>query len=229
MRFVFDHYMRFLLFVCLGLGLALAPTLTRAQSVQPFPDPSTVSDAFLSCVPELKGYPERQVFLSTTFGDYAYDTVAVNLPSLIVEASNTDAEGGLESYVPPEKRYWEVTVSFDRIGNCLVVVPRYPSRAYSLLEFMPETPAHQLALQRLQHEIQLFGGTEALARQLQEMAAAPNAGSLSPERAWALQQVGLALPKGLKVSPVPPMKGGGVPPAQGVVIDGVSPAPGGTP
>jgi len=225
MVFAFSRCVRFLLFVCLGLGLVLAPTLTRAQSEQPFPDPSMVSDAFLSCVPELKDYPDRQVFFSTTFGDYAYYTLAVNLSSLVTEAANTGAEGGLETYVPPEKRYWEVTVSFDRTGHCLVVVPHYPSRTYSLLEFMPETPAHQLALQRLKHEIQLFGGTEALVRQLQEMATDPNAGPLSPERAWALQQVGIALPGGLKVAPVPQMTGGGVPPAQGVVIEGGSPTP----
>jgi len=229
MRSLFDRGVRFLLLVCLGLGLALSPTLTHAQSAeQPFPDPSMVSDAFLSCVPELKDYSERQVFFSTTFGDYAYYTVAVNLSSLVKEATNTGAEGGLDSYVPPEKRYWEVTVSFNRVGNCLVIVPRYPSRAYSLLEFMPETPAHQLALQRLQHESQLFGGTGTLVRQLQEMAVDPNAGALSPERAWAFQQLGVALPKGLRVAPAPKMTGGGVPPAQGVVVDGV-PSPSSTP
>ncbi len=95
-----------------------------------------------------------------------------------------------------EDRFLKKTVvELDSIG-CFVTVSPERIEAESLTYYIPLEPARNLALKRYQQEIERLGGQEKLQ---QEIAALEGDGGtiffLFPEQAWALQQLGIKIPK----------------------------------
>jgi hypothetical protein len=201
---------RFYFNVLLGLGLAIVlsfyATVARAQSPHYNPDqflPALSSEALSqisSCVPGLSQAPEQHLLQSAVdeATGIAYYTVMANL-STSLEQSLTRAEGGI---IPEAQRSWMVTVSFDTVTNeCTAIVPRGTRRS-AWLTLVPESVANQFSLQDLQFQSKLLQALgddprQVFQERIDRLAASREA--LSPDKAWAFQQLGFTLPSTINI------------------------------
>jgi hypothetical protein len=202
--------LRFYSNIFLGFGLVLAlsvyATVARAQAPSYNPDQflpalsSEVLNQVSPCVPGLSQTPEQHVLQSATDGvtGVAYYTIRVNLSTSLAR-SLTRAEGGL---IPESQRPWSVTVSYDpATSQCVAIVPKGTMQA-PWLTLLPEPVANQFALQDLQYQSKLFQAlgddpTRIFQERIDNLATARQ--SLSPDQAWAFQQLGFSLPSSITI------------------------------
>jgi hypothetical protein len=202
--------LRFYFNALLGLGLAIAlsfyATVARAQSPRYNPDqflPALSSEALSQispCTPGLSQTPEQHLLQSAVdeATGIAYYTVMANL-STALEQSITRAEGGI---IPEAQRSWMVTVSFDAATHeCIAIIPRGTRRS-AWLTLLPESVANQFSLQDLQFQSKLLQALGDDPRQIfQERIdrLATSREALSPDKAWAFQQLGFTLPSTINI------------------------------
>lgn len=99
----------------------------------------------------------------------------------------------------PPPTYEETIVKLDKLG-CLVIVPKEKIGEVSLTEFVPESVARSLSLQRYQKAIEEVGGKEKYQQVWNEGdVEAGDVSYLFPEDAWALKQLGINVPSNVRV------------------------------
>jgi hypothetical protein len=202
--------LRFYLNVIFGIGLAIAfsfyATVAHAQSPRYDPNQflpplsSEVLNQVSPCVPGLSQTPEKHIlqFAVDEATSVAYYTISVNL-STTLERALMMGEGGI---IPEAQRPWTATVSFDAAANqCATIVPRGTGRT-SWLTLVPESVANQFSLQDLQFQSKLFqtlgdDPTQIFQERIDNLASSRQ--SLSPDRAWAFQQLGFKLPSSINI------------------------------
>jgi hypothetical protein len=204
------YTLRFYLNALLGIGLAIAlsfcATVARAQSPGYDPNqflpalPSEVLSQVSPCVPGLSQTTEQHILQSaideTT--SIAYYTIRVNLSTSLAR-SLTRAEGGL---IPEAQRPWSVTVSYDATRTqCTAIIPRGRMQS-SWLTLIPESVANQFSLQDLQFQSKLFQAlgddpNRIFQERIDNLASSRQ--SLSPDQAWAFQQLGFTLPSSINI------------------------------
>lgn len=214
--------LRSLVLVCLGFLLAVGVHLDWS-SAQESPPPAlplppgaqVVPDALLDCVDGLKDYPDRYILLSASAvvkGETLhYYTIGVNRLDREAEAFEGDARTP-----PPEKRYWETTVSVNDKGECQVLVAR--NQPFQTLQaFMPRVVARDLALQRIKQYVDEDHGIKKLQAAINQVSEAQTflnrhrptgapvyeSVTYAPEMVWALKQVGVKVPSNIPVYPEP--------------------------
>lgn len=208
------RWQQFICLFCLGVVLSVASSglnMAQAQEAQTPTAQTQEVDSFLECVPELKDYPDRYILLHTEYEGLHYYTIGVNRLDRVAEEAEGDARTP-----PPEKRYWEVTLSVNPKGECTVLVARNQPFD-TLMEFMPKEAAYQLALQRIKRYVEEDKGTRKMQEQIDRLSKTQASfdqrsqryGSsypivtLAPEIVWAYQQVGINVPKNIPVYPEP--------------------------
>jgi hypothetical protein len=202
--------LRFYWHVLLGIGLALAlsfyATIAHAQTPSYDPDQflspmsSEVLNQVSPCVPGLSQTTEQHVLQSAIDQEtgIAYYTIRVNLSTSLAR-SLTRAEGGL---IPEAQRPWSVTVSYDAVTEqCTAIVPRGAMQA-PWLTLMPESVANQFTLQDLKYQSKLFQAlgddpNQVFQERIDNLALSRQ--SLSPDQAWAFQQLGFSLPSSITI------------------------------
>jgi hypothetical protein len=202
--------LRFYWHILLGIGIAFAlsfyATIARAQtpSYDPdqflFPLSSSVLDQVSPCVPGLAQTTEQHILQSAIDQEtgIAYYTIRVNLSTSLAR-SLARAEGGL---IPEAQRPWSVTASYDAATDqCKAIVLRGTMQA-PWLTLVPESVANQFALQDLQYQSKLFRAlgddpNRVFQERIDNLAASRQ--SLSPDQAWAFQQLGFSLPSTINI------------------------------
>lgn len=100
---------------------------------------------------------------------------------------------------PPPPNYKETIVKLDKLG-CLVVVPQEKMGSISLIQYIPESVARSLSLQRYRKAMVELGGKEKYQQVWNE--SDQEAGDITylfPEGAWALQQLGISIPSNVRI------------------------------
>lgn len=103
--------------------------------------------------------------------------------------------------VAVEPSYNETLVALDNIG-CQVIVSKQKMGDASLTLYIPKIAAYNLMLQRYQKAIAEAGGKEKYQQVLSEEEQTSTPGDYSvyyPEDVWALNKLGIKLPKNIKV------------------------------
>jgi hypothetical protein len=101
---------------------------------------------------------------------------------------------------PQDSETLQTTVIAEDELGCQVMVPFEKGLIDSLLKFLPETLARQIALVTLTNDVKNSGGREAYIK-LFEVEETPNSDAslmpwiIFPEMAWAREQLGIPLPK----------------------------------
>lgn len=169
----------------------LPATSTMAQT-QPMAKPSLEIDKNLPadlypCLP--KQEKKIQLRAATTHEQKKYYLVGLyGLPST-------------HQGVAVQPAYNETLVALDDIG-CQVIVSKQKMGDASLTLYVPKTAAHNLMLQRYQKAIAEAGGKEKYQQLLLEEEQTSTPGDYSvyyPEDVWALNKLGIKLPKNIKV------------------------------
>lgn len=139
------------------------------------------------CLP--KAVQKLKLEETATYEQKKYFTVGIyTLPSNVA---------GMEE----PSSYKETVVALDDIG-CQVVVSVEKSGMASLLLYLPQQVAYDLALQRFRNAISKSGGKEKYQQILLESEQTSTPGDYPfffPEDAWALNQLGIKLPANAKI------------------------------
>lgn len=100
---------------------------------------------------------------------------------------------------PPPPTYQETLVKLDNLG-CLVIVPKEKLGSVSLTQYVPESVARSLSLQKYRKVMVEAGGQEKF-QQIWDKGDEEEGDMtyLFPEEAWALKELGINIPPSVRV------------------------------